>query len=75
MKLLRKYSVSENGLAVAKEIAKQRLLALSHRLKRYTVRCEQYRQNHLFKNNPGKLYEEFKRTLQTSDNMNLMSMM
>ena len=65
-KLASKYHVVERGLSVAKEDAKQRLLALSHRLKRYTARSEQYKQNNLFKNCPGKLYKSFQRPLSFS---------
>lgn len=59
-KLVSKYHITERGISVAREDARQRLLALSHRLKRYTARTEQYKQNCLFRNCPGKLYQSFK---------------
>ena len=37
-----KYGIPERSLMVAIEDAKQRLQAISHRLKRYTARCDQY---------------------------------
>lgn len=47
-KLSVKYHIQERGLSAAIEDAKQRLLALSHRLRRYEARCTQYRQNNTF---------------------------
>ena len=66
-KLLCKYHIQERGLPAAIEDAKQRLLALSHRLRRYVARCEQYRQNNLFRNCPGKLYDSFQRKPPNND--------
>jgi len=65
-KLMSKYHITERGISVAKEDAKQRLLALSHHLKRYTARTEQYK-NNLFKNCPGKLYKSFRKSASFCD--------
>jgi len=54
-KLKSKYHVEGRGLSAAL-VEEQRLLALSHRLRRYEARCEQYRQNRIFTSCPGKLY-------------------
>ena len=54
-------------MSAALEDAKQRLLALSHRLRRYEARCEQYRQDRIFTSCPGKLYNSFKNTSTTDD--------
>ena len=67
-KLVSKYHITERGLSAAKEDAKQRLLALSHRLRLYTARSEQYRQNNLFRNCPRKLYESFRKPVSVSMN-------
>ena len=34
-------------------------MAVSHRLKRYNSRCDQYKQNNLFRNQPGRVYQQF----------------
>lgn len=57
-KLLDKYSVKQRGLKVALEDAKRCLVAVSHRLKRYATRCDQFRQNKLFRDRPGCIYKQ-----------------
>ena len=63
--LISKYHLKERHIQTAIEDAKQRLIALAHRLKRYQARSDQYHQNNLFKTNPGRLYEQLKGKRQT----------
>jgi len=55
-RLKHKYWVNERGLLTAIEDAKQRLLSTSSRLNRYTTRCDQYKQNKMFRETLGHLY-------------------
>ena len=55
-----KYHMEHREISEVLEDAKQRLIALSHRLKRYEKRNEQYRINKLFRSNPQKVYRELK---------------
>ncbi len=60
-KLKRKYHINNSSrLDEVTEDVKQRLVAISHRLKRYENRNEQYRINSLFKTNPKKIYRQFR---------------
>jgi hypothetical protein len=54
----RKYEPDINGLQHAFETAKQRLVATSHKLKRYEARNEQHRINKMFRECPRKVYYE-----------------
>ena len=58
--LHRKYRLDARGINEALEDAKQRLIALSHRLKRYEERNKQYRMNKLFQSNPRKVYQQLR---------------
>ena len=58
MELERKYRVKTKGLNVVIEELKQRLLAKSHKLKRYEERSQQFRINRLFNQDQKKVYYE-----------------
>ena len=60
MRIKRQYQRNQRPISEAIEIAKQRLIALSHRLKRYDTRNEQFLINRQFINNPQKVYKEFR---------------
>ena len=57
-RLQRRYHLHLYDLSHAIEVSKQRLTALSHRLRRYEARNEQFRINRLFQRNPHKVFEE-----------------
>jgi len=46
-------------LKSAIEDGKQRLIAVSHRLHRYTARTEKYKINRMFNTQPGRVYSNF----------------
>ena len=56
--LEREFHIKKKGLDVVLEEQKQRLLAISCRLKKYDHRNKQYHQNRLFQANRKKLFEE-----------------
>ena len=54
----KEYSIEKKGLNFVSEELKQRLIAITARLKKYDDRNKQYRQNMLFQSNQKKLFEE-----------------
>lgn len=59
--LKNKYKISKTKTVnTAYEEAKQRLTATTTKLQRYTDREEQYKQNHLFMNNPKQFYRNLR---------------
>ena len=58
--LKQKYWLEQRGFNHAIEDAKQRLTALAHRLKRYNARNEQFRVNKMFKEQPGRVYQNLR---------------
>ena len=59
--MYRKYRLEHRHINDAIEDAKQRLIAISHRLKRYDARNEQFLINKQFQNNPQKVYKQFRK--------------
>ena len=57
-RLFNKYSIKNKGICYVIEELKQRVDAQSAKIKRYTNRIEQYRQNRLFENNQKLLFEQ-----------------
>ena len=53
-----RYKIQQKGLGVVKEEIKQRIVAKSSKIKRYTSRITQYQQNRLFQNNQNRFYQE-----------------
>ncbi len=60
-RIYRKYQLHVRQLSEAIEEAKQKLIAISHRLKRYDARNEQYAINQQFKYNPRKVYKQLRK--------------
>ena len=58
IKLETKYKLQAKGLHIVKEELKQRLVAKAEKIKRYSDRIEQYRQNRLFSYHQGRLYSD-----------------
>ena len=56
----KKYHMDCRSISEVLEDAKQRLIALSHRFKRYERRNEQFRINRMFRENPQKVFRQFK---------------
>ena len=54
--MIRKYDMNIRDIDEVYEDAKQRLIAISHRLKRYEDRNEQFKINKLFQQNPKRVY-------------------
>lgn len=61
VRIRRKYRLTERRIDEAIEDAKQRLIALSHRLKRYEARNEQFMINRQFSTNPRKVYKKLRK--------------
>ena len=56
LRLERKYNIRKKGLDVVTEELKQNLQAKSQKIKRYTERQKQYRDNRMFVNNQKQFY-------------------
>ena len=54
----RKYNLKTNGLTVAIEELKQRVIAKKAKVKRYEQRIKQYRQNRLFSVDQKRFHQE-----------------
>ena len=65
--MFHKYHMDSRSINEVLEDAKQRLIALSHRLRRYEKRNEQFRINKQFRSNPQKVYRQFKCQVKTED--------
>ena len=65
--MIHKYRMDYRGINEVLEDAKQRLIAISHRLRRYEKRNEQFRINKVFRNNPQKVYRQFRGQTKTED--------
>ena len=57
-RLEKKYNISKKGIMVVKEELKQRIIAVSAKIKRYNERHNQFVQNRLFQSNQKRLYEK-----------------
>ena len=57
-RLERKYSIREKRLNVAAEELKQRIIAITAKVRRYQGQVDSYRQNRLFENNQRQFYRE-----------------
>nr|XP_054749778.1 uncharacterized protein LOC129255450 [Lytechinus pictus] len=53
-----KYSIRRKGMKTVAEELKQRITSTTAKVKRYTDRVSQYRQNSLFENNQKRFYQE-----------------
>ena len=51
-----KYKIQAKGLPIVKEELRQRLVAKAGKIKRYSDRIEQYRQNRLFSYDQSRFY-------------------
>ena len=56
--LNKKYRLYEENIHTVIEVMKQKVTAISHRIRRYECRFVQYRQNRLFATNPKKVFEK-----------------
>ena len=56
--LQRRYKIQQKGLGRVKEEIKQRIVAKTGKIKRFSNRINQYRQNRLFQNNQHRFYQE-----------------
>ena len=57
-RLEKKYNISKKGIMVVAEELKQRIIAVSAKIKRYNERHNQFVQNRLFQSNQKRLYEK-----------------
>ena len=57
-RIQRKYKVQEKGIRVVIEELKQRIVAKSEKIKRYSNRNEQYRINRMFVNSQARVCQE-----------------
>jgi hypothetical protein len=53
-----KYNILEKGASHVIEMLKQRIKAMAEKIRRYSARSEQYRQNKLFTKDEGRFYNE-----------------
>jgi hypothetical protein len=56
--LNKKYEIIEKGTSHVMEMLKQKIKALAEKVRRYTNRSEQYRQNKLSREDEGRFYRE-----------------
>ena len=61
-KFERKLTVKQKGVEMVHEDVRQRLFAVGAKPERYDNRIEQYKQNHLFESNHGRLFNQLERT-------------
>ena len=62
-----KYNVKQKGLNVVIEELKQRIIAISAKIKRYEGRINQYQQNRMFTNNQKMLFEKLEGKERSND--------
>ena len=65
--LQRKYWLKETDLITVSKELRQNKTAKSSKVSRYKTRIEQFRQNDLFKNNQGRVYDELDGVIETNE--------
>ena len=66
--LQRRYKIQQKGLGMVKEEIKQRILAKTGIIKRFSNKINRYRENSLFQNNQHRFYQELNEEGQQQDN-------
>ena len=66
--LQRRYKIQQKGLGLVKEEIRQRIVAKTGKIKRFSNRINHYRQNGLFQNNQHRFYQELNEEGQQQEN-------